>query len=193
MTATALMFCTINLFIYFAWGVSCEKKKMISAGFTGIGIILLSFGLKHARLIAVCSKKGWCFLEEEKGFDRAFPLIEALIGNLCLPLSCCFWVFSISFLPNQFSHVNFFFFCLIYSVLHTIFSQREDKKLIPLKSHFKACFYFFNFSTKASLQAVEQKLAVSLIFPFFHSNLQGRSVHAGLFAGWQQEGNGSCH
>lgn len=195
MTATALMFCTtIHLFIYFAWGVSCgNNKKKISAGFTGIGIILLSLSLRHAHLIAVYSKKGWCFLKEEKGFDRAFPLIEALIGNLCLPLSCCFWVFSTSFfLPNQFSHVSFFF-CLIYSVLHTIFSQREDKKLIPLKSHFKACSYFFNFSTKASLQAVEQKLVVSLIFPFFHSNLQGKSVHAGLFAGWQQEGNGSCH
>lgn len=60
MTATALTFCTtIHSFIYFAWGVSCgNKKKKISAGFTGIGIILLSLSLRRAHLIAVYSKKG---------------------------------------------------------------------------------------------------------------------------------------
>lgn len=35
-----------------------KQKKKISAGFTGIGIILLSLSLRHAHLIAVYSKKG---------------------------------------------------------------------------------------------------------------------------------------
>lgn len=60
MTATVLIFCTaIYLCIYlFVCGVSCgKKKKTISAGFTGIGVILLSLSLK-ARFIAVSSGKG---------------------------------------------------------------------------------------------------------------------------------------
>lgn len=99
MTAMVLIFCT-TIYLFVCLSVVSAMKKTISAGFTGIGVILLSLSLK-ARFIAVSSGKGWCFLEEEKGFDRAFPLIEVLIGNLCLPLSCCFWVFSTSsFLPD---------------------------------------------------------------------------------------------
>lgn len=49
-----------NLFMYLficLWCQLWKKKKTISAGFTGIGVILLSLSLK-ARFIAVSSGKG---------------------------------------------------------------------------------------------------------------------------------------
>jgi len=77
-----------------------------------------------------------------------------------------------------------FFFRLIYSVLHTIFSQREDKKLIPFKILFQSMFLFLQLFYQSKLTSGRTKAgSFSDFFPFFHSNLQGKSVQAGLFAG----------
>ena len=56
MTATVLIFCT-TIYLFVCLSVVSAMKKTISAGFTGIGVILLSLSLK-ARFIAVSSGKG---------------------------------------------------------------------------------------------------------------------------------------
>lgn len=122
-------------------------------------------------------------LRRRERFWSGFSFDLKLIDNLCLPFSCCFWVFSTPslLLPKQFPQFLFVFFVqLIQSFTH--FSLKwKIKSSFLLKILFQSMFlYFFNFSTKASLYVAEQKLMFSMILPFFHSKLQGKSIHAGL-------------
>lgn len=96
----------LRLFVLFSWAFFCVKRARFPAVYTG---------------------NAWCFLEEEKGFDENFPLMWMLIGNFCLPLSCCFWLIFWGFCC--FFNFGFFLFLSdLPSVLHTIFFSFSNRR-----------------------------------------------------------------
>lgn len=187
------MFCTtMGFLVLFAWGVSCEK---CSASFTGIRLLLLGVHLKRAHFFAADTRNGWCLLEEEKQFWAGFSFDLKLIGNLCLPLSCCFWFFSTP--PFLFAQAvlsaPFFFVQLIQSFTY-FFSQMQDKKQFPFKNpiskHIPTFLQLFYQSKLLCSRTKAGVLPDSSLFPF---KATGYICTRWPFPGWHQDGNDLCH
>lgn len=107
-----------------------------------------------------------------------------LIGNFCLPLSCCFFTNFQGVCLRFFFNFGFFLFSFL-SVLHTIFFsflKQKIKHWFLFKSYFKALYILIFLQCLRQSKLISNKAAadrVSLIsaFPF---KATGPSVHTVL-------------